>query len=66
LSYSVSISGHGADGATVERVTKEALVKLREAEGATAGATGSGTGPDGASFSFSVRSDEEIDGEAES
>lgn len=61
MSYSISISGHGADAELVARVTTEAVRQLREPEGATAGATASGSGPDGQSFSVSISSTDPIE-----
>lgn len=63
MSYSISISGHGADAELVKGVTTEAVRHLREPEGATAGATASGSGPDGQSFSVSISSLDPIDAE---
>lgn len=63
MSYSISISGHGADAELVKRVTTEAVRQLREPEGATAGATASGSGPDGQSFSVSISSADPLDDE---
>lgn len=56
MSYSISISGHGADKALVEHVTRDAVRQLREPENATAGATAGGYGPDGQSFTISISS----------